>query len=288
MKSTIFNIKIRYIFKFINILIYPYKCISILLYIINKKKFSQGYEYFKWFKINQLLNSKDKKLKIKNIYNLDERVIEYKWVFNELDKVKNRIDLLDAGSTLNFPQIINKINSRFKITIQTLYPENFSFYDDGVSYIYEDLTKKKFSENIFDVITCIFTLEHIGYDNSIYNSKSKKIVNHLNSNDYLKVIKNFHFSLKKGGKLLLTVPYGSHREFNNLQVFDQKKIKNIISKFKPKKFVLKYATYNNGCWKECSSKNCLDNEKKLNQNFLKLNNFDLKSANSIALLKMVK
>ena len=109
-------------FSIIQIFLAPIKYFLILLYIIFKKKYSQGYEYFKWMKIDQLINSKSRKLKIDGIYNLDERVIEYKWIFNELIKSKKIFNLLDAGSTLNFPQIIKKIKLRYKITIQTLYP----------------------------------------------------------------------------------------------------------------------------------------------------------------------
>ena len=288
MKSTIFNIKIKIVFSVIQIVLAPIKYFLILLYIIFKKKYSQGYEYFKWMKIDQLINSKSRKLKIDGIYNLDERVIEYKWIFNELKKSKKIFNLLDAGSTLNFPQIINKIKLRYKITIQTLYPENYAFYEDGVSYIYEDLTKKNFNKNFFDIITCISTLEHVGYDNSKYNIDSKKTFKKNNSQDYLKVIENFKFSLKKKGLLLITMPYGTYREFNNLQVFDDRKIKKIINKFNPQKFYLRYATYNNGCWKECTNKECLSNEKKLKIKYANKNNFELKSAHSVALIKLIK
>lgn len=288
MKSTIFNIKLKIIFNIINIVLIPIKYFLILSYFIFKKKHSQGYEYFKWFKIIQILKSNDKKLQIDRIYNLDERVIEYKWIFNELKKSKNNLNLLDAGSTLNFPQIIDKIKIKFKITIQTLFPENYSFYDDGISYVYSDLTEKNFNKNTFDIITCISTLEHVGFDNSIYNNDSKKILKKNNNQDYLNVIDSFRFYLKKRGILLITVPYGTHKEFNNLQVFDDKRIKNIITKFKPKKFYLRYATCTNESWQECSSKQCIDNEKKIKNNYLKKNNFDLKSAHSVALIKLVK
>ena len=159
MKSTILNIKIKTIISIVNFFIVtPIKYINIVIYLIFKKKFSQGYEYFKWIKINNFLSIKNKKLFIKNIINLDERIIEYKWIFNELTKSKKKLNLLDAGSTLNFPSIIEKLKNKFKITIQTLYPENYSFYDEGVSYLYEDLTKKTFNKNTFDIITCISTL----------------------------------------------------------------------------------------------------------------------------------
>ena len=82
---------------------------------------------------------------------------------------------------------------------------------------------------------------------------------------------------------MITVPFGIHAEFNNLQVFDKKKIKKIINKFKPRKFDLKYVTYSKGTWRECSIEECLINQKKF-----KKNSFDLKSSQSVAFIKLVK
>jgi len=290
LKSTILNIKLKKIFNIINLIVAPIKCYNVIVYLIFKKKFSQGYEYFKWIKIKYFINLKSKKLFIKNIINLDERLIEYKWIFNELTKSSKKLNLLDAGSTLNFPIIIEKLKNRYNITIQTLYPENYSFYDEGISYIYEDLTKKKFNKNTFDIITCISTLEHVGFDNSIYSNRRKKISKNKNKLNYLKVIDNFQFILKTGGVLLLTMPYGAPKEYKNLQVFDEKKINNIIKKFKPQKSFIKYANFNQGIWKECSSAECLRDEKLSDINSFTANNINhsLKSANSVVLIKLVK
>jgi len=289
LKSTILNIKIKTIFSIVNFFIVtPIKYINVAIYFIFKKKFSQGYEYFKWIKINNFISIKKKKLFIKNIINLDERIIEYKWIFNELTKSNKKLNLLDAGSTLNFPSIIEKLKNKYNITIQTLYPENYSFYDEGISYLYDDLTKKIFNKNTFDIITCISTLEHIGFDNSIYDNRNKKILNNKNEHNYLKVIENFKFILKVGGVSLITVPYGTSKQYKNLQVFDERKISNIIKIFKPQKSFIRYATFINGVWKECSSNECLMNENFNDVNKINTLNKLLKSANSVALIKLVK
>jgi SAM-dependent methyltransferase len=289
LKSTILNIKINTIISIVNFFIVtPIKYINILIYLIFKKQFSQGYEYFKWIKINDFLSIKNKKLFIKNIINLDERIIEYKWIFNELAKSKKKLNLLDAGSTLNFPSIIEKLKNKFNITIQTLYPENYSFYDEGISYLYEDLTKKIFNKNTFDIITCISTLEHVGFDISMYNHSNKEILNNKNKLGYLKVIENFQFILKKGGILLITVPYGTTKQYSNLGIFDEKKIKQIIKKFKPQKSYIRYATFKEGVWKECYKNECLRNEILNDPNKKKLISQTLRSANSVSFIKLVK
>ena len=96
-----------------------------MFFLINRKPFSQGYEFYKWRRINKYLDSKAKKLYVKNASGLDERIIEYKWIFNQLGKIKKNGKLLDAGSTINFPDILKRIKNKYKITIQTLYPENY-------------------------------------------------------------------------------------------------------------------------------------------------------------------
>ena len=285
MKSTIIRIKLSLVFKIIDIFLKPFKFIVEKYYLIHRKPFTQGYEFYKWNRINKFLDTKTKKLNISNVNGLDERIIEYKWIFNELKKTKNKLNLLDAGSTINFPDIINRIKKKYKITIQTLYPENYSFYDQGISYVYDDLTIKIFKENHFDIITCISTLEHVGFDNSIYNYSKKTSIRKKNIN-YLKVIENFRHCLKKNGILLLTIPYGKHQKFDSLQQFDEKMLKKIISKFKPRVKKIIYAKYSSGRWGACSKEEC---------NKLTFVNLDehkskdnLASARSIALIKLIK
>ena len=285
MKSTIFRIKLTTLFKIVDFLTIPIKLLFELFFLINRKPFSQGYEFYKWRRINKYLDSKAKKLYVKNASGLDERIIEYKWIFNQLGKIKKNGKLLDAGSTINFPDILKRIKNKYKITIQTLYPENYCFYDEGISYVYEDLSKKIFKDNSFDIITCISTLEHIGFDNKIYNklSKFKNIGRNI---DYLKVIENFRKCLKKGGTLLLTLPYGIHQKFNNLQQFDEKMVNKIIKKFNPSRKLIKYAKYSNKIWCECLKKEC---DKLKFANNLKYESADnLASARGLVLIKLVK
>ena len=104
----------------------------------------------------------------------------------------------------------------------------------------------------------------------------------------MKVIKNFKFILKAGGVSLITVPYGTSKQYKNLQVFDERKISNIIKIFKPQKSFIRYATFINGVWKECSSNECLMNENLTDVNKINTLNKLLKSANSVALIKLVK
>ena len=146
--------------------------IAIFYYKIFKNVYGRGYERYKI----DLIKKKIKKIKYSSVSYIDERIVEIPWVINELKK--NQGVLLDAGSTLNFDYILKELTHLKKIFITTLYPEKLSFNELNISYTYENLSNLSFKDNYFDTITCISTLEHIGFNNEIYNYgrfKSKKI-----------------------------------------------------------------------------------------------------------------
>ena len=289
MKATIVGIKIKYLFWLVDLFLLPFKFFSILVFLLIRKPFGFGYEFYKWRRIKKATAKIKIKKKFffnfKNSSGLDERLVEYCWVIFELRNIKG--NLLDAGSTLNFPIILNQLKKNFNIFIQTLFPENICNYEDGISYLYQDLTKKNFADNYFDAIACISTLEHVGFDVSIYNKSNnlRKKVN-VNKNLYLKVIKDFRRILKKNGVLLLSVPFGKKESFPELQQFNDKMLNKIIKIFKPRKFEKKFAIYKNFSWQECSEIDCK------NVRFRKYSKdkcFDnAASARSITMLKLVK
>jgi len=96
---------------------------------------------------------------------LDERVVEYPWLFSRLPSTAERI--LDAGAVLNqgwildLPQIIQK-----DVVIYTLAPECFSRISDRVSYVYGDLRRSILRDDAVSAVVCLSTLEHIGMDNT--------------------------------------------------------------------------------------------------------------------------
>lgn len=164
--------------------------------------------------------------------NFDERLIEYPWLISKIRSTDKYI--LDAGSILNFPFVINNkklINK--KIVIVNLNPESYCFFDRGISYIYSDyadIRNSCFKDNLFDLIICSSVLEHVGMDNTfIYSSESKFY--EKNTEDYLSVVSELNRLLKKGGRLLLTFPFGKYENLGWLQQFDTKNVKKIIRRF---------------------------------------------------------
>jgi SAM-dependent methyltransferase len=164
-------------------------------------------------------------------YRLDERVIEYPWVFSKLKNKKTIF--LDAGSTFNFDYLLNtKIIEKKEKYIYTFYPEKVSYNYKKVSYIYGDLRNLPFKDNFFEEIVCQSTIEHIDMDNSIYGYDHKHKKDYSNkSYEYLIAIKEMIRVLKSNGLLLLTFPFGKFENHEFFQQFDSEMLDRIIILF---------------------------------------------------------
>jgi SAM-dependent methyltransferase len=232
---------------------------------------TSGYLDYRNKEIISVINNKETIDKFKNGIipnnlgiNLDERIVEYLWVFSFLRK--GNFKVLDAGSTLNHSFILDhKLISGKDLSILTLAPESQNFNEKGISYIYSDLRDIPFKDNYFDIIISQSTIEHIDMDNSMYgytsenNSDSK-----TKSYQYIIAIRELERTLKNKGKLLLTFPYGIFENHGFFQQFDQEMVKR-ISAFLSKKGNIKmnYFRYLKDGWRFCNKKDC-DRSKSFN------------------------
>jgi SAM-dependent methyltransferase len=201
---------------------------------------SEGYENHKKESISEsifndiILDDFSKKKIPKNYgYRLDERIVEYPWIFANLKKGKTVF--LDAGSTFNFAYLLNNklIENKDKY-IYTFYPENKSYNHKRISYVYGDLRDLPFRDNFFEEIVCQSTIEHVDMDNSMYGYDLKSTLELVTnkSYEYLKVIEELLRVLKTEGQLLLTFPYGKFENHVFFQQFDDEMVARITDKMK--------------------------------------------------------
>lgn len=166
-------------------------------------------------------------------YRLDERIVEYPWIFANL--LKEKTIFLDAGSTFNFDYLLNNklIENKDKY-IYTFYPEDKSYNHKKISYVYGDLRDLPFRNNFFEEIVCQSTIEHIDMDNSMYGYDLKSTLELVTnkSYEYLKVIDELLRVLKTNGQLLLTFPYGKFENHGFFQQFDDEMVSRITDKMK--------------------------------------------------------
>lgn len=209
------------------------------IYIINGMiPWTEGYVEYKKQEIINSINDTDflDKIKKKNLekrfgFRLDDRIVEYPWIFSQINSSKQK--LLDAGSTFNFEFILDHPRLENKeISIFTFEPENVAFFEKRISYVYGDLRDLPFKDDLFHMVICQSTLEHIDMDNSMYgyNIPHNKDSN-VKSYEYLKAISELMRVLKKCGRLLLTFPFGKFENHGFFQQFDKEMLNRIITKY---------------------------------------------------------
>jgi SAM-dependent methyltransferase len=187
-------------------------------------------------------------------YKLDERLVEYCWIFSQLPQEK--IKLLDAGSTFNHDFIINHLDfSKIELSMLTYAPEYPNFNEKRISYIYADLRDIPLKDESYDVILIWITL----CMGTIYNIIRKKMLNLTNI--YLKAVAEMFRVLKQGGKLLLTFPYGKFENHGFFQQFDEEMLNRILSFFDKKgTFTTSFFRYLPDGWIACEKEDCKDVE----------------------------
>jgi SAM-dependent methyltransferase len=163
---------------------------------------------------------------------LDERVVEYSWLFSRLPREPMKI--LDAGSVLNLDFIIrrNELKNK-KLTVATLSPEPECHWWRNISYTYEDLRNASFRDSYFDAVICLSTLEHVGMDTSAYTGQAE-MSDALSRGQWRTFIQELHRVLKPGGTLFLSVPVGKRSDLEWLQVFDAQGVEEIAGVFAPR------------------------------------------------------
>jgi SAM-dependent methyltransferase len=178
---------------------------------------------------------------------MDERVIEYPWLFS----CQPRGRALDAGSVCNHPHILDRLLPRVDaLTIATLKPEQTSFPERGIGYVYCDLRELPFRDNWFDTVISLSTLEHVGMQNEVYGDKTPRADDpdlelQLAAAELRRV-------LRPGGAILLSVPYGRREDHGWFRQLDRADVEELISAFYPTECDLTVFAYTSAGWQSAN------------------------------------
>ena len=190
---------------------------------------------------------------------IDERIVEYPWLFGHLSKLeKARPRVLDAGSILNHDFILKR--APFKggdLTIMTLAPEKYCQWYDGFSYVYGDLRETFFKDQTFDIVICVSTIENIGLDNTLLYTSDRQRAER-DEIGFLAAAREFRRILRPGGTCYVTFPFGIRRNLGWYQVFDAAMVKQLVDAFGPSSHEVEYFRYSKDGWQRSDAEGVKD------------------------------
>jgi SAM-dependent methyltransferase len=184
---------------------------------------------------------------------LDERVVEYPWVFHRLSALHASGErILDAGSVLNHPRILAHCRraGHIPLSIVTLRYEGHAEVSDEVRYEFADLRALPYRDDWFPFVVSLSTLEHVGMDNSGYGDEGGASVDP--TTEVMRAMQELRRVTTPGGTAFVSVPFGvrSHRGW--FRVFDAEDIDGLrrSSGWRVERTCF-YRAMRDG-WRECS------------------------------------
>jgi hypothetical protein len=188
---------------------------------------------------------------------LDERVVECPWTVAHLRDGDGLI--LDAGSVLNSPIFLERPELRDRRVVVFSLVLDWLHLHPNVSYVHGDFREAFFREELFDSIVCISTLEHVGMwpiPTPPFEESLAKPQPTIDYKAYRGVLQTFRSLLKRGGKLLLTVPFGRYEDHRWLQQFDQDGIADIVRSFEGECRTQTYYRHEADGWQVARPEDC--------------------------------
>jgi SAM-dependent methyltransferase len=153
----------------------------------------------------------------------DERVIELVWVLGR--RPHGRV--LDAGSSLNHAHVLDRVLAVVdELMVTTLVPEEESFPERGISYVYGDFRDLPFRDERFDTVVSISSLEHVGMNNEMYGAEDEGGAEARRG--LAAALAEIRRVLVPGGRLLVSVPYGRRENHSWMRQFDAADVEELI------------------------------------------------------------
>jgi len=132
----------------------------------------------------------------------DERAIEIPWA---LGRARGARRVLDAGSAFAEPAYLAAL---LTLGADELVAVDLARVDvPGLHAVVADLRDLPFEDGSFDLALCISTIEHVGFDNSVYGIDAKR-----DDDGITRALGELRRVLSADGRLVVTVPTGAREE----------------------------------------------------------------------------
>lgn len=187
---------------------------------------------------------------------LDERVVEYPWLFERMIALRNSERVLDAGSVLNHRRILARWRHAGlpPVSIVTLGFEGHAEVSNEVRYEFADLRSLPYRDEWFPVVLSLSTLEHVGLDNTIYGAAAGTVKAASDPNvEVMKALRELHRVTKRGGALLFSVPFGARSNRGWFRLFDAADVERLLTAPGWTNARARYFRQRREGWRECAA-----------------------------------
>jgi len=169
----------------------------------------------------------------------DGRMIEYSFVIGKLVSLaKGR--LLDVGCVARLNLVPATIAS-LGWEVYGIDVRQFKFIFPNFHFVLGDITKTDFPDSFFDAVSAVSTLEHIGLKGRYGISKG-------DPEGDAQAVREIRRILRRGGRLLVTLPYGKEKRQTNLnRVYNHDSLHELFSNWEIKEKVF-YSQDSEGFW----------------------------------------
>lgn len=151
-----------------------------------------------------------------------DRDIEWTWVSANMPAGPGRaLDFGTGESSLAFEAALRG----FRVTSIDLTPKTRFFTHPNVRYLQTDLLDMRLAKESLDLVINCSTVEHVGLSGR-YGVSEKR------PDGDLEAMQILHKSLKRGGKMLLTIPAGKDQVFDPLcRIYGKERLPRLIAGF---------------------------------------------------------
>lgn len=153
---------------------------------------------------------------------IGERTVEYSWVHKFLSGIKNGI-VMDVGSKnglLTTDMLLANNNKVYVLDINATE----SIAKGNLILEQGNIVSTRYTNNYFDTILLISTLEHIGISGRYGISKNEENL------DFLAVQEIFRI-LKPNGNCYITIPYGLGKSYPMNRLYNKERCQSLFSQF---------------------------------------------------------